>query len=281
MHVRVHDMDSIAAPISPRTMQKAVPRDGALTKAALPNYLFQTNQITLPSTPALFVREVHTYWAKNYEMLETRHDYVQWLFPIYVASQYNDASFALQRTEARQLRQDIEANLHFVFSYMLFLDFLGLQLADFCTGEIKRAPHWQARFANVLEHPHNLKRITRVIQSLGQLGFARWKAPLVNCLQTQIQRGRFTPSAVWSIERTTNYKELYETPDALVTALNSFWLPLLNPTTAWYSKHTHELKEDDTDVCAILLTHLDRADALGNEYLKLLEEYRVFLTEDL
>jgi hypothetical protein len=86
------------------------------------------------------------------------------------------------------------------------------------TGQVKRAKHWLSRYRNMNSHTHNNLRIStrtypfhslphagesltpcfvaavvvvglcsaRILTSLGHLGFARWKKPLVDFFTVQI-----------------------------------------------------------------------------------------------
>ncbi len=61
-------------------------------------------------------------------------------------------------------------------SYRLMLNFYGMILLDERTGEIARDPeHYRGRYSNLLMNSHNFLRISRIITSLGQLGFKRYK----------------------------------------------------------------------------------------------------------
>ena len=76
--------------------------------------------------------------------------------------------------------------------HSLMLDFYGLVLVDETTGAVAYAPdaaHCRARLANVCAAPHNNLRITRILTSLGHLGFARYRRPLVRLLARAIADG--------------------------------------------------------------------------------------------
>lgn len=91
------------------------------------------------------------------------------------------------------------------------LDFYGITLTNKETGEVKRAPNWEARFRNLNtwvvdfhlvycshknepnslinlaillfltdSRTHNNLRITRILKCLGTLGFPQYQAPLVH-----------------------------------------------------------------------------------------------------
>lgn len=59
------------------------------------------------------------------------------------------------------------------------LGFYGIRLVNKETGEVKRAENWKERFGNLERNMHNNLRITRILKSLGELGFEHYQAPLV------------------------------------------------------------------------------------------------------
>ncbi|MGH0173803.1 UNVERIFIED_CONTAM: hypothetical protein FKN15_010477 [Acipenser sinensis] len=74
-----------------------------------------------------------------------------------------------------------EAKRRFLVAYTVMLDFFGLKLLD-KNGNVARAANWQDRFQHLNESQHNYLRITRILKSLGELGFESFKAPLVKLL---------------------------------------------------------------------------------------------------
>jgi hypothetical protein len=101
----------------------------------------------------------------------------------------NSRSRRLRRDEARLMRDDYEIGQRVVRSYKLMLDFYGLRLADELRGTVGRAPNWRNRFRNLNDHSHNTLRLTRILVSLGELGFASWKEPLVRRLTEEVENG--------------------------------------------------------------------------------------------
>uniref|UniRef100_A0A8C3RJ12 Opioid growth factor receptor like 1 n=1 Tax=Chelydra serpentina TaxID=8475 RepID=A0A8C3RJ12_CHESE len=60
----------------------------------------------------------------------------------------------------------------------MMLEFFGIKLID-KTGNVARAANWQERFQHLNESQHNYLRITRILKSLGELGYESFKSPLV------------------------------------------------------------------------------------------------------
>ncbi|CAB1336211.1 unnamed protein product [Coregonus sp. 'balchen'] len=85
----------------------------------------------------------------------------------------------LTKKEIQAFRESEEAKKRLVESYELMLGFYGIQLVNKDTGEVKRADNWKERFANLERNMHNNLRITRILKSLGELGFEHYQSPLV------------------------------------------------------------------------------------------------------
>ena len=102
------------------------------------------------------------------------------------------------------------------------LDFYGLELVDEETGEVayaRDAAHCRARLANVCAAPHNNLRLTRILTSLGHLGFARYRRPLVRVLARAVADGRL-PTCTRS--------------------LADFWRPVLDTAAPAHRRKTRE-----------------------------------------
>uniref|UniRef100_A0A3B3ZKT8 Opioid growth factor receptor (OGFr) conserved domain-containing protein n=1 Tax=Periophthalmus magnuspinnatus TaxID=409849 RepID=A0A3B3ZKT8_9GOBI len=132
-----------------------------------------------PSAPDdVYIDSFLKDWKNDYKRLERVHSYIQWLFPLrepgvnYMASE-------LTRKEIEAFKKSEDAKKRLVESYELMLGFYGIRLVDKDTGEVKRAENWKERFGN-LENMHNNLRITRILKSLGELGFEHYQAPLVH-----------------------------------------------------------------------------------------------------
>jgi hypothetical protein len=126
-------------------------------------------------------------WKKDYKKLEENHAYIQWLFPNYFDSRFNDNSKALTCVEANAFREDLQIAKSYVKSYELFLDFLGLRLLDARTGLVSRVRGGGGRLRKALvQNIHNHQRLRRVLASLAVTGFQRYMVPLVAHLEWEI-----------------------------------------------------------------------------------------------
>ena len=112
-------------------------------------------------------------------------------------------------------------------SYKMILKFFGLALADERTGRVERDTAPAERLDNLNTSPHNFLRISRIITSLGELGFQRYKAPLLQRLRAEIDNGALA--------------------NARQSCLN-FWAPLVEAEdSVGYRNKTLEEPEDRED----------------------------------
>ncbi|XP_051956685.1 opioid growth factor receptor [Xyrauchen texanus] len=142
------------------------------------NLKFYLNE--LKSSPDdVSIETFHMEWKTDYKRLERVHSYIQWLFPLREPG-VNYMAAELTKKEILAFRESDEAKSRLVDSYDLMLGFYGIQLLNRDTGEVKRADNWRERFANLERNMHNNLRITRILKSLGELGFEHFQAPLVH-----------------------------------------------------------------------------------------------------
>ncbi|KAM7405009.1 hypothetical protein PAMP_012300 [Pampus punctatissimus] len=141
------------------------------------NLQFYLNKF--PSAPDdVYIDSFLKEWKNDYKRLERVHSYIQWLFPLrepgvnYMASE-------LTKNEIEAFKKNEDAKKRLVESYELMLGFYGIRLVNKETGEVKRAENWKERFGNLERNMHNNLRITRILKSLGELGFEHYQAPLV------------------------------------------------------------------------------------------------------
>ncbi|GAA5880140.1 hypothetical protein JCM3774_004162 [Rhodotorula dairenensis] len=117
----------------------------------------------------------------NWDELESRHDFVQWFFPIREQG-VNWEAQPLQPHEVQGIKADPEAMARLLESYRIMLAFYGLRLVNETTGELAladtvpaRSPaSYLRRFRNLESNPHNFLRITRILKCLGEFGLERY-----------------------------------------------------------------------------------------------------------
>ncbi|XP_056148198.1 opioid growth factor receptor-like protein 1 [Lampris incognitus] len=140
------------------------------------NLRFYLNKIPLVPD-GIFIEEILTKWRGDYDKLEHNHTYIQWLFPLREQG-LNFYAQELTQDEIKEFQSSREAKRRFLAAYSLMLDFYGIKLLD-KNGNVARAPNWQERFQHLNESQHNYLRITRILKSLGELGYEAFKPPLV------------------------------------------------------------------------------------------------------
>ncbi|XP_072498688.1 opioid growth factor receptor-like protein 1 isoform X2 [Notamacropus eugenii] len=142
----------------------------------LSNLRFYKNKI--PFKPdGVYIEEVLNKWKGDYEKLEHNHTYIQWLFPLREQG-LNFYAKELTTYEIEEFKKTKEATRRFFLAYKMMLEFFGMKLTD-KTGNVTRATNWQERFQHLNESQHNYLRITRILKSLGELGYEHFKSPLV------------------------------------------------------------------------------------------------------
>ncbi|CAO2607751.1 Opioid growth factor receptor-like protein 1 [Lemmus lemmus] len=142
----------------------------------LSNLRFYKNKI--PFKPdGVYIEEVLSKWKGDYEKLEHNHTYIQWLFPLREQG-LNFYAKELTTYEIEEFKKTKEAIRRFFLAYKMMLEFFGIKLTD-KTGNVARAANWQERFQHLNESQHNYLRITRILKSLGELGYESFKSPLV------------------------------------------------------------------------------------------------------
>ncbi|XP_041367806.1 cylicin-1-like isoform X2 [Gigantopelta aegis] len=125
-----------------------------------------------------YIDTIHKEWKGNYGLLERHHGYIQWLFPIRERGM-NWHAQELQLHEAQAIQEDCKSLERVCKSYELMLDFYGMKLVDKESGRLTRADNWEERFDHLNWSFHNYLRITRILKSLGELGYERYQAPFV------------------------------------------------------------------------------------------------------
>ncbi|CAN9500104.1 unnamed protein product [Ophioblennius macclurei] len=140
------------------------------------NLRFYLNKIPLVPD-GIYIEEILSKWRGDYDKLEHNHTYIQWLFPLREQG-LNFYAHELTQDEIKEFQTTREAKRRFLAAYSLMLDFYGVKLLD-KSGNVARASNWQERFQHLNESHHNYLRITRILKSLGELGYEAFKAPLV------------------------------------------------------------------------------------------------------
>ena len=177
---------------------------------------------------------MHDNWRDSFDVLEFHHGFIQWLFPVFETAGMNFESMALTKEGAAQIRADEVMSRRVIESYRLMLRFYGLRLADERTGRLEREEaNFAERIHNLNTSAHNWLRVSRIITSLGELGFQRYKRPLLDALRAEVEAGTLANAR---------------------RSLEDFWAPLVEEESSEsYRRKTLEDEADRADGCLFLL----------------------------
>ncbi|KAF9568797.1 hypothetical protein CPC08DRAFT_355306 [Agrocybe pediades] len=124
------------------------------------------------------IEEIHENWLGDYGKLESKHGYIQWLFPIREYGM-NYESQPLQRHEIQAMKADPTIIERVIASYKLMLDFYGMRLVSAETGLVDRVlppRNYAVRYQNLVRSSHNNLRISRILKCLSEMGLERLNA---------------------------------------------------------------------------------------------------------
>jgi len=120
-------------------------------------------------------------------LLERRHDYIQWLFPLQTASAYNPDAPLLDTPTIVEFRGDPELRKKLVKAFRTMLAFYGFACDDKDRSEptVTTSPAFEQVSRSWLKAGnHNLLRITRILASLRVLGLGQYANALFDCLES-------------------------------------------------------------------------------------------------
>jgi hypothetical protein len=121
-------------------------------------------------------RRLDEIMKKDNIWLERTHDYIQWIFPLYVGSRFNSCA-PLLTNEIRRIFLDAEhphspsLNANLSTAIQLMLQFYGYIWTPETDSVIQAPLKWSERTNNWLtENNHNHLRITRILRCMTLLG---------------------------------------------------------------------------------------------------------------
>jgi hypothetical protein len=137
-----------------------------------------------------YVDVIHRHWKGKYDRLRQDAGYIQWLFPIRERGTNKHAQ-ELQTHEAKAICRDKQASARVLTSYKMMLDYYGMELKDPQSGNITRAKNWKERYEKLNRTVEDYLRITRMLKSLGELGYEHLKYPFVRfCIHEAYETGQ-------------------------------------------------------------------------------------------
>ena len=159
------------------------------------NVAFYTNKIASKGWDGDKIDDIHKTWWGDYDKLESKHNYIQWLFPIHEESRFNSQSQALQRQNSAPRDPKATGAISQELRHDLGFSDSGV---DRLTGRLERrkpAAVAMERLQNLENHGHNYMRITRILKCLGEMGFEHYKLPFLKALGKEVYHTRTVTSA--------------------------------------------------------------------------------------
>ncbi|KAL6063517.1 Opioid growth factor receptor-like protein 1 [Balamuthia mandrillaris] len=215
------------------------------TSTGCSHWLFFSNKLPLPEEG--YLEDMLFKWYGDWEQLHSEPHRLDWFFPI-----FGEGEHCLSKVEAKQIKQNLAASLRVLRLYQSVLRLMGMKLVNVSTGEIDRHPAtWEWSYVYINESSFTPKTIGRVLLSLGQLGFVRYKEPLVQHFMVEIGENGLLPDCKEPL-----YKE---------------WLPLLSHDTMEYKERAQWESPADRQP-SILFAKLEKQDRKLLDVLRRLEE---------
>ncbi|KAJ8080452.1 hypothetical protein PM082_017285 [Marasmius tenuissimus] len=88
----------------------------------------------------------------------------------------NFQSQPLQPHEINAMKSNPQIIERLKKSYELMLDFYGMRVVSFETGELSRSENYKQRYKNLVRASHNNLRISRILKCLSELGLEHLNA---------------------------------------------------------------------------------------------------------
>jgi hypothetical protein len=117
--------------------------------------------------------------------LEAQHDFIQWLFPLDHASQFNPDAPVLTRNDFAELGRDSKVRAGLRNGFARMLNFYGLERQNM---EVVKSINWDARSKNWAWVPtHNDLRVTRILRSMTLFGLHAEATAFARFLETMLR----------------------------------------------------------------------------------------------
>lgn len=136
-----------------------------------------------PDTHGRYLREM---WEWDYERLESVHNYIQWMFPNPVPSQFQPDTPLLTQEAIDLIKADEEIQANMKHSLLIMLRFYGFDLEQNAQGVIfiRRGRRWDTDSLRwVTENNHNYLRLTRILTCLMLVGMEDYAIALYDALE--------------------------------------------------------------------------------------------------
>lgn len=122
----------------------------------------------------------------DFDTIESSHTFIQWIFPIDTASQFNKDAALLDIDSAVSISRNPCCILRVKESFIMMLEFFGFCIQD---DDVIVACD-EARLAHLVSHPHNWLRISRILRSLVLIGLSSFADAFFRALRHEVNNGR-------------------------------------------------------------------------------------------
>lgn len=129
--------------------------------------------------------------ASNNRFLELSHLYIQWLFPLTEASEYNPATPVLTEEDIETIKNSVNGRNNILTSFMRMLSFYGyrMEISDEKDIRITIDDNSVMRRLNWLRYNnHNFLRITRILKCLMLFNLDAYAMAFFHALQEEYKR---------------------------------------------------------------------------------------------
>jgi opioid growth factor receptor-like protein len=126
-------------------------------------------------------RMLSEIWEWDEDGLENCHDFIQWMFPLAEPSSVNADAPLVTKEEELAFRREPELETARKRSLSVFLQFLGLSMAE--DGNVVRGENFAVRAGVWKYSNHNWLRITRMLKSLRLLGLEKEAGAVWLCVK--------------------------------------------------------------------------------------------------
>ncbi len=117
------------------------------------------------------------------DLLESNHDFIQWMFPLLEPSSVHPEAPVLDQETIREFRAQPALQQHLRESFLRMLAFYGFELNEDREPQVRRRPDFAGQSTNWLwPGNHNHLRITRILKSLRLLGLEPEAQAFFKCL---------------------------------------------------------------------------------------------------
>lgn len=143
-------------------------------------------KVDVDSDVCMTIEDMHD--QMDFEMMESSHTFIQWIFPIDTASRFNKDAALLDVDNARSISRNPCSILRVKESFIMMLEFFGFCMQDDDIIVVFN----EVRLAHLGSHPHNWMRISRMLRSLVLIGLPRFADAFFKALRHEVDNGRLS-----------------------------------------------------------------------------------------